>query len=843
MIVINEFNKRLTPTSISVNALKRKLTKISGEFYEKCFSSPIKEIVCIIFMFVDPREVISTFLYVNKTWNKVLLNSQIWNCYEEKYGILSRITINPFKILSERRSKGKVFMGKYLCDSKVNKNNYENVVVRVIDLKLTNAGKNDGIPTSSLREMSFMNLIQHPNVVKYYGSQIIDNNLFIVTEYVEYNLVEYMERKHREFEYINSCKTLLKNEVMKIMMDLLKAVSFIHSMKVFHRNLKPENIFIDCDVIVGESGLIYKFKSLKIGDFCMGRLTGLMEYSPEETKERYQSFRECRRLFYRAPELILRCDSYDQSIDLWSIGVVFYEIACKDTLFKGINEISLIWDIFNVTGFPDYSSLNSLSMDLYLKWKSVILPNKPIDIEHVISSSKCWEEYDRLCNEYSKSGQLEPFEKLVKFSKIMGTECVKLLFGFISVIPSNRPDIMKVMEKQTLWDLKIPENGCECLLTGNECRLTNQPLYLAGVQNGKIESNYNPKQTNFIMNKTNHVFNEENVKHPHSIMDYQIIHKHIVNWYFYVAKCFKLSSLTVHIGVDCLINVMILLGTAKLKQLVSIFISCLKIAHRINEISQEYYRCDNLTEYSEIAVISREITKILGAKNQTLLKVNLPDRNELIYYEKEIMRLVDFNLPLYSLSYLVYDMGKTMQIDIVSECFQFSYFLSDLCLYYLELNKFENELKAQIIWLISLLKYKTNDSKFCENNEETNKFYMEENKQLGSEYKGDELEEVKRVMRRLINSKKWYRSKSISKVLRCVSLIEYIANVGCKKMKIDPDQNEIYGIHTVNFSIEGIVNVKFKLIKMLICEEVEEQMKGIPEDILCRNLIQEIQNL
>ncbi|EAN31798.1 Protein kinase domain protein [Theileria parva strain Muguga] len=342
----------------------------------------------MILVFVDPREVISSLFYVSKTWNKMLLNSQIWNYYEEKYGILSRVTINPFKILSERRSKGKVYMGKYLCDSNKNKNNYEDVVVRVVNLKLTNAGKNDGIPTSSLREMSFMKMINHPNVVKYYGAQIIDNNLFIVTEYLEYNLIEYMERKHNEFECITPCKSLLRNEVMKIMFDLLKAVSSIHTMKVFHRNLKPENIFVDCDVIVDGTRLIYNFKSLKIGDFAMGRLTGLMEYSPEETKERYQSFRECRRLFYRAPELILRCDSYDKSIDLWSIGVIFYEIACNDILFKGINEISLVWDIFNVTGFPDHTSLNSLSMDLYLKWNSVILPNKPIDIEHVISSSK-----------------------------------------------------------------------------------------------------------------------------------------------------------------------------------------------------------------------------------------------------------------------------------------------------------------------------------------------------------------------------------------------------------------------------------------------------------------------
>ncbi|EAN31797.1 Cyclin domain protein [Theileria parva strain Muguga] len=301
----------------------------------------------------------------------------------------------------------------------------------------------------------------------------------------------------------------------------------------------------------------------------------------------------------------------------------------------------------------------------------------------------------------------------------MGAACTKLLFEFISVLPSNRPNITQIIENKAFWEFKIPEVGCECLLTGDECRLTNRQIHLVVIQDEKTQNNCNLKDTAVIINKINRVFNEGTIKQPGSSMEYQVIHKLIVNWYFYVAKCFKLSSLTVHTGVECFINVLVLLGDVKVNQVVSIFVSCLKIAHRINEISQEYYRCDNTTEYSEIAGLSREITKILGVTNETPTKANFPDGEELIYYEKEIMRLVKFNLPLYSLSYLVYDMGKAMEIDIISECFQFAYLLSDLCLYYVELNEFENELKAQIIWLISILKYMTNDSKLCENEDKT----------------------------------------------------------------------------------------------------------------------------
>jgi len=67
-----------------------------------------------------------------------------------------------------------------------------------------------------------------------------------------------------------------------------------------HRNLKPENILIDGS------------QNVTLSDFSMSRLVDALntEFTPEDPKERDRSGREARRLWYRAPELLMRRTMY-----------------------------------------------------------------------------------------------------------------------------------------------------------------------------------------------------------------------------------------------------------------------------------------------------------------------------------------------------------------------------------------------------------------------------------------------------------------------------------------------------------------------------------------------------
>jgi serine/threonine protein kinase len=97
-----------------------------------------------------------------------------------------------------------------------------------------------------------------------------------------------------------------------------------------HRNLKPENVLITQD------------HQIKISDFNLSRLVqgSIVPYTPEDPKDRERSGRESKRLWYRAPELLMRKTLYAHEIDVWSFGCLMAEIALGEPLFNGDSEIS-----------------------------------------------------------------------------------------------------------------------------------------------------------------------------------------------------------------------------------------------------------------------------------------------------------------------------------------------------------------------------------------------------------------------------------------------------------------------------------------------------------------------
>ena len=66
----------------------------------------------------------------------------------------------------------------------------------------------------------------------------------------------------------------------------------------------------------------------------------MVAFTPEDPKDRERSCREGRRLWYRAPEMILRKPKYSFEIDVWSFGCVMAEIMLQEPLFNGDSEIA-----------------------------------------------------------------------------------------------------------------------------------------------------------------------------------------------------------------------------------------------------------------------------------------------------------------------------------------------------------------------------------------------------------------------------------------------------------------------------------------------------------------------
>ena len=62
-------------------------------------------------------------------------------------------------------------------------------------------------------------------------------------------------------------------------------------------------------------------------------------------------------LWYRAPELLMGSNIYDEGIDIWSIGCIFGFMVLKSTLFEGENEIDQLNKIMQFLGTPNFNQI------------------------------------------------------------------------------------------------------------------------------------------------------------------------------------------------------------------------------------------------------------------------------------------------------------------------------------------------------------------------------------------------------------------------------------------------------------------------------------------------------
>ncbi|XP_070004249.1 mitogen-activated protein kinase 3-like [Nicotiana sylvestris] len=106
-------------------------------------------------------------------------------------------------------------------------------------------------------------------------------------------------------QYLLEEVALIPDRLKKIPLQLLRGVKYLHSANILHRDLKPGNLLINayCD--------------LKICDFGLARTNNSKGQFMTEYVVTH---------WYRAPELLLCCDNYGTSIDVWSVGCIFVEL-------------------------------------------------------------------------------------------------------------------------------------------------------------------------------------------------------------------------------------------------------------------------------------------------------------------------------------------------------------------------------------------------------------------------------------------------------------------------------------------------------------------------------------
>jgi glycogen synthase kinase 3 beta len=190
------------------------------------------------------------------------------------------------------------------------------------------------------REYNITKELTHPNVVKLHhafyttGEKPDEIYLNLVLNYVPDNL-------NRQIR--NHVKNKEEFPIFLIKLytfQMARALAYIHSQGVLHRDIKPQNILID-----PSTNRVY------ICDFGSAK-----KLNGEELNVSYICSR-----YYRAPELIFGNTDYDSSIDIWSFGCVIAEMLIGKPFFQGENTIDQLLQIIKILGTPDAEQLSYLN--------------------------------------------------------------------------------------------------------------------------------------------------------------------------------------------------------------------------------------------------------------------------------------------------------------------------------------------------------------------------------------------------------------------------------------------------------------------------------------------------
>ena len=150
------------------------------------------------------------------------------------------------------------------------------------------------------REAKAMAKLNHPNIVTIHEFGKRDSLYYLLMEFVDGpNLRQFMQRER-----------LSPTEALKIVPQICDALQYAHNTGVIHRDIKPENMLIDSR------------GNIKIADFGLSKLMRQEEIDLSLTGDHQVMGTP----LYMAPEQMHQTKSVDHRADLYSLGVVFYEL-------------------------------------------------------------------------------------------------------------------------------------------------------------------------------------------------------------------------------------------------------------------------------------------------------------------------------------------------------------------------------------------------------------------------------------------------------------------------------------------------------------------------------------
>lgn len=216
---------------------------------------------------------------------------------------------------------GKKLDGRYLIESLIGvggmANVYKGCDVRTGNQIAVKVLKEEFLDNEELvrrfkNESKAISILNHPNIVKVYDVSVTDQLQYIVMEYIDgITLKEYLKQRNGALTW---------KEVVHFATQVLSALDHAHSKGIVHRDVKPQNIMLQAD------------GSIKMMDFGIARFS--------RAQSQTVSDKAIGSVHYISPEQA-KGDHTDARTDIYSVGVMMYEMLSGKLPFDGTGAVSI----------------------------------------------------------------------------------------------------------------------------------------------------------------------------------------------------------------------------------------------------------------------------------------------------------------------------------------------------------------------------------------------------------------------------------------------------------------------------------------------------------------------
>jgi len=220
-------------------------------------------------------------------------------------------------------------IGRYIIKSKLGMGNMRKVYLaqdpfldREVAIKVVSVPSNTVIDSDEGYKIFFEEArsiagLIHPNIVELYDVMIEGDNYYLAMEYVEGTTLK---------EYCGNNSELSLERILNIIFQCAKALDYASSNGILHQSIRPNKILISSN------------DEVKIRDFNFTKFTKTSNADPSDAISGSA--------LYTAPEVIRNEQPTAQS-DIFSLGIVIYELLSGNTPFKGDTEVAICYEILN----------------------------------------------------------------------------------------------------------------------------------------------------------------------------------------------------------------------------------------------------------------------------------------------------------------------------------------------------------------------------------------------------------------------------------------------------------------------------------------------------------------